>query len=285
VLLAVPALRALRAAGPVTLAAQPRIAALLHALGVVDAHVAFDDLGLDALFSDDTARTPRLPVTERVVSWFGARDPVFRHRLGALAPGAVIAPSIEPGRPVWQHLLATVGAPAGDWCAPIEVPGSLRALGAATRMAAGGDGPPPWLVVHPGAGSPAKCWPAAAFARVLTTLASRARLNVAVHQGPADAAAGAALHRHVGDGVVWLREPALPALAGVLAGAALFVGNDSGVSHLAAALGVPSLVLFDARHLDWRPWWPGAGVRTVTLTAMVDEEVADVIADLEGRLR
>ena len=72
-LLAVPALRALRAAGPVTLAAQPRIAALLHALGVVDAHVAFDDLGLDALFSDDTARTPRLPVTERVVSWFGAR--------------------------------------------------------------------------------------------------------------------------------------------------------------------------------------------------------------------
>ena len=57
------------------------------------------------------------------------------------------------------------------------------------------------------------------------------------------------------------------------------------IRHLAAALGVPSLVLFDARHLDWRPWWPGAGVRTVTLTAMVDEEVADVIADLEARLR
>ena len=284
-LLAVPALRALRAAGPVTLAAQPRIGALLQTLGVVDACVAFDDLGLDALFTEDAARRPRLPMAERIVSWFGARDPVFRRRLDALAPGAVIAPSIEPGRAVWQHLLATIGAPAGDWCAPVEVPERVRALGAVTRVAAGGDGPPPWLVVHPGAGSAAKCWPAAAFARVLTTLASRARMNVAVHQGPADAAAGTALRQHVGDGVVWLMEPTLPELAGVLAGAALFVGNDSGVSHLAAALGVPSLVLFDARHLDWRPWWRGAGVRAVTLTALVEDEVADVIADLQARLR
>jgi len=284
VLLAVPALRALRARGPLMLAAQPRIAALLHALGVVDEAIAFDDLGLDALFADDP-RVPRLPKGARVVSWFGARDPTYRRRLTALAPGAVIAPSVAAGTPVWRHLLGTVAAPAGEWCTPIPAPPTLRALGEQARLAAGGHGPPPWLIVHPGAGSPAKCWPAEAFARVVTTLAARARMNVCVHVGPADAVAGAALRRHLGDGVVWLREPELPALAGVLAGAALFLGNDSGVSHLAAALGVPSSVLFDARHVDWRPWWVGAGVLSVRLTQMVTSDVDAVITDLEQRLR
>ncbi|HEY2991461.1 MAG TPA: glycosyltransferase family 9 protein [Methylomirabilota bacterium] len=284
-LLAIPALRALGAGGPVTLAAQSHIATLLHALGVVADHVAFDALGLDALFSEDAAREPRLPAAARVVSWFGARDPVFRRRLGLLAPDVVIAPSVEPGRLVWEHLLATLGAPAGEWCAPIEAPPAIRALGVAARVAAGGQGPPPWLVVHPGAGSPAKRWPAEAFARVVTALAARARLNVCVHVGPADADAAAGLRKHLGEGVAWLREPALEALAGVLADAALFVGNDSGVSHLAAALGVPSLVLFDSRHLDWRPWWRGAGVLTVTLSETVASEVDAVIAALEGKIR
>jgi ADP-heptose:LPS heptosyltransferase len=284
VLLAIPALRALRAGGPVALAAQPRVAALLQALGVVDEALAFDSLGFDALFTDDTSRAPRLERFERLMCWFGARDPSFTGRLRALVPDAVVAPSVRPGRPVWQHLLETVGAPAGQWRAPLEVPERVRALGAEALAAAGMDAPRPWLVVHPGAGSPAKQWPAEAFARVVTTLAARARMNVLVHQGPADGAAVTALRRHLGDGAVRLVEPSLPALAGVLAHAALFVGNDSGVSHLAAALGVPSVVLFDARHLDWRPWWAGARVRTVTLTAAVAGEVDAVVNDLLGLL-
>jgi hypothetical protein len=287
VLLAVPALRALRGApgGPVVLAAQPRIGALLEALTVVDGHLAFDALGLDALFVDDPARRPRLPDAERVVCWFGARDPVFVRRLGELVSATGVAPSVGDDRLVWEHLLATVRAPPGDWCAPIVAPGAVRALGAETLAAARVDMPPPWLIVHPGAGGAAKCWPAGAFARVITTVAARARMNVLVHQGPADAEAAAALRRYLGAGVAWLVEPSLPALAGTLAHAQAYLGNDSGVSHLAAALGVPSLVLFDARHLAWRPWSGAARVRTVTLAETVEREVEAVIAELIEVLR
>jgi ADP-heptose:LPS heptosyltransferase len=152
-------------------------------------------------------------------------------------------------------------------------------------VAAGCEGPRPWLVVQPGAGSAAKCWPAEAFARAITALATRARVNVIVHVGPADADAAEALRRHLGAGVAWLVNPSLPALAGVLAEATIYLGNDSGVSHLAAALGLPALVLFDRSHLAWRPWGAGARARSVTLTATVPEEVDAVVAELSGMLR
>jgi len=285
-LLAIPALRALRAARPpVTLAAQPHIGALLRMLGIVDEAVAFESLGLDALFVDDRSLASRLPAVERVVCWFGARDPVFTRRLRAVVPAAVLAPSMITGRPVWEHLLATVDAPPGDWRPPVSAPDEVRALGAAALAAAGAmDTPRPWLFVHPGAGSVAKQWPAEAFARAITTVAARARLNVLVHQGPADAAAVAALRQHLGDGALALVNPSLPALAGAIAHADLFLGNDSGVSHLAAALGVPAIVLFDVRLLDWRPWWPGARVRTVTLTQAVPADVAAVVEELQRAL-
>lgn len=49
----------------------------------------------------------------------------------------------------------------------------------------------------------------------------------------------------------------LPELAGILAGAALFIGADSGVMHLAAAAGVPVLAIFGPKnHRAWGPWTP-----------------------------
>jgi ADP-heptose:LPS heptosyltransferase len=41
----------------------------------------------------------------------------------------------------------------------------------------------------------------------------------------------------------------------LLAGAALFIGNDSGPAHIAAAFGRPVVVLWGSSDLDnWRPW-------------------------------
>jgi heptosyltransferase-2/heptosyltransferase-3 len=47
----------------------------------------------------------------------------------------------------------------------------------------------------------------------------------------------------------------LPELSALIARASLFVGNDSGVAHIAAAVGVPTVVIFGSSNVDhWRPW-------------------------------
>ena len=91
-------------------------------------------------------------------------------------------------------------------------------------------------------------------------------------------AAAAALAAALGPRVALLREPPLATLAGALALATLYVGNDSGVSHLAAAVGAPSAVLYTRALLAWRPWGPRARWLVVSTGEAVPAEVAEVIA-------
>jgi ADP-heptose:LPS heptosyltransferase len=112
---------------------------------------------------------------------------------------------------------------------------------------------PGFLAVHPGSGSPAKTWPADRFAALTDALhAGRPWLLV---EGPADAAAAqamAALPR-----AVHARGLSARGLGALLARARLYVGNDSGVSHVAAAWGAPTLALFGPTDPGvWAPVGP-----------------------------
>ncbi|HEV8471707.1 MAG TPA: glycosyltransferase family 9 protein [Methylomirabilota bacterium] len=276
VLLAIPALRALRAAGArVVLAAQPRLARLLLALGEIDDARDIDALGLAALFAGEGAA--RLPAVGRVVSWFGARDPEFARRLARLAADVIVASSVAPDRDVWRHLLATVGGDAD--VRPSGVPDAIVQEGRAALKAAGWDGARRVLVVQPGAGSPAKRWPPEAFAAAL----AGADAQIVLHRGPADADAVAALSARVPDALT-LDEPPLTALAGALARCAAYVGNDSGVSHVAATVGAPSVILYAAPNLAWRPWSPAPRVLTVAMARAHSADVDAVRRALRGLL-
>jgi hypothetical protein len=288
---------------PLVLAAQPRIGELLRALGLVDRVLAFESLHLDALFTEEKIELgdaeplriflrppslqagPAVPAT--IVSWFGSRDPHFVTRLTALVPGAVVAPSSEAGRLVWQHLLATVSAPpeqADRWRKPVPVPARLTAEGRRALLDAGWDGDTQLVVVHPGAGGVSKRWPAEGFAAVLERLAARGGVMLAVHQGRADAEAVAALEARLRGPRIVLKEPLLPVLAGMLRYATAYLGNDSGVSHLAAALGVPSVVLFAADNLDWQPWPRHVEVFTVRTSVLDTADCDRVAAAMMGLL-
>ena len=277
------------------IAVQPRIGRLLEALGVVDRSVDFERLGLDALFASETSGSEHqwparcadeLKRSVRLVAWVGARDPVFVRRLTTLAPGSIVAASTAGRRPVWEHLADTVGAADDDReiRAPIAIPAALAAEARRELARLGWREHDRLLVVHPGAGGPDKQWPAAGFAEVVDRARALPHLAIAIHQGPADAAAVAALPESLIARAIVLREPPLPLLAGVLSLAATYLGNDSGVSHLAAALGVQSVVLFGEAQRPWRPWAEHVEPLVVSLAALRDSDVERVTADLASRL-
>jgi ADP-heptose:LPS heptosyltransferase len=298
VLLAVPALRALRAGAPadeLVLAAQPRIGALLTSLAVVDRDIAFDTLGLETLFTDDDPpeRLRTLVADARVVSWFGAGDATFVRRLRALVPDAVISSTKPPpATTVWRHLLASThplaGGPEGaieDACRPMPVPSALAAKGRRALTAAGWAGERGLLMIHPGAGGVTKRWPTEGFAAVAETLVKTAGLDVVVHDGPADHAAVAALRARLTVPAFTLTDVPLPALAGALTHVALWIGNDSGVSHLAAAVGAPTLVLFAEANLAWRPWAEHARTPVVNVGPLLRPAIDGVVAEAASVLR
>jgi ADP-heptose:LPS heptosyltransferase len=106
--------------------------------------------------------------------------------------------------------------------------------------------------------------------------------TLVVHEGPADAAAVEAFAMRSRRPLLRLAHPALPALAGALTLATAYVGNDSGVSHLAAAVGTPSVILFTPPMLPWVPWSPSARCLTVTTSQVIGAERAAIAAALAG---
>ena len=275
VLLAVPALRALAVHGDITLVAQPRLGQLLVTLGVVQGAQSFDGFGLDVLFTDDAVVPDGLLArylarAARVVCWFGARDERFVARLRALFPAAVVAPPATSPELVWRHLVNSVGGRDADR-RPVTVSDAVRCRGERALREAGWDGASRVVVVHPGAGSLTKRWAASGFA----ALADGLDAAVVAHEGPADAAAVEEFLRRMRRPVLRIVDPPLETLAGMLAHAAAYVGNDSGVSHLAATVGVRSLVLFTEPLLAWAPWSPTAVCVPITAgTHEAGEEAA-----------
>jgi len=282
VLLAIPALRALRVQRPgvtLALAAQPRLARLLATLGEVDRALDFESLGLGALFTAGLGPArPLLVRAARVVCWFGSRDARFVANLRGIVAGAVVASPAADDLPVWQHLRRTVGAALDGETAPLRVPPVAGEAGRQALLDAGWDGVRPVVVMHPGAGSAAKQWPVDGFAMVARTVSREGPFALVVHEGPADAEAASSLLAALGPQATRLREPPLEALAGVLASAVLYLGNDSGVSHLAAAVGAPSVVLFTQELLRWRPWSTKVGLPVVSTGGIVPTDLERVMA-------
>jgi heptosyltransferase-2 len=136
----------------------------------------------------------------------------------------------------------------------------------------------PIMAIHPGSGSEKKNWPVENFAAVARWVADELAAQLLIVEGEAD-------ERVVGK-LTKLLEPRsitvasklkLVELAAVLERCALFLGNDSGVTHLAAAVGVPVVATFGSAS---PPIWEPRGER-VRVVRFCDNDVAGVLGAIE----
>jgi heptosyltransferase III len=110
------------------------------------------------------------------------------------------------------------------------------------------------IAIHPGSGGAQKNWPEANWAELLRRLLAK-DANLLLVGGEAEGDRLERLAAVCPAGRVELaRSLPLPELAGRLAGCAGFLGHDSGITHLAAALGLPGLALWGPTNATvWRP--------------------------------
>ena len=142
-----------------------------------------------------------------------------------------------------------------------------------------------WLALHPGSGSESKNWPEQNWRELAAHLLDHSPLNLLLIGGEAE---GDRLQR-LGNGMPSDRleiaqHIPLPELAPRLAKCAGYVGHDTGMTHLAAALGLPTLVLWGpSNETVWRPL--GEKVRVLNqhseLAELTLETVVDGINSLE----
>lgn len=136
---------------------------------------------------------------------------------------------------------------------------------------------PPYSMLHPMASAASKTWPAERFAAVARHLRS-AGLEPVVIGGPGDdLAAFAGFECRVG--------APLEEVKSLMSGAELFVGNDSGPAHMAAAYGVPVVVLYGSSDpVIWAPWRTRSRVLASAdgLAGVSVEQVIEAVERLRG---
>jgi ADP-heptose:LPS heptosyltransferase len=265
VLLAGPAVRAIAAAcGRVTMLAGPRGAAAARLLPGVDEVVTWRapwvDLDPPPVRPDTltrlTARLAARGFTEAVIFTSFHQSPLPTAlalrlagvpRIAAISedyPGSLLdvrhrgeADVPEPERALALARAAGYELPAGD-DGKLAVRRSLPGVGALT-------GPGPYVVLHPGASAPARRWPDRRWQEAVALLTARGR-PVILTGGPAERNLTAAAARGAGDRPVTDLggRTSLAELAAVLAGADAVLVANTGVAHLAAAVGTPVVSLF-----------------------------------------
>jgi ADP-heptose:LPS heptosyltransferase len=261
-LLSFPVLKALRehyTGAHITLVSNAQVLPLALAFGVADEVGDYQDIQWSELFSSNgtPALQELLQQIELAICWL--RDPggtVERN----LRMNGIRRLIIAPGRPpegARVHVVEYLAQTAG-----LSIERSQCNVPSLNINPVSSEGPAcDYVALHPGSGGPQKCWPVNHFAAVIERLWQQDR-PVLLLAGPADT-------ERVRDLINLVATPPRPEMFKTLTNAPLlevarhlqpcrcYLGNDSGITHLAAMLGVPTVALFGPSDpAVWEPVGP-----------------------------
>ncbi len=261
--------------GEVTLIAGRSKGTLLQGLGAVDRIMDFDSLPMHEAFTDTPLQDCRLPKIlgqcDRLISCYALGDRRAELRLAGLcgSSSAAFVP-IRPSAEFTGHLTEL-------WCDMLGIDRSVDELASqawAVPEKWQRDGldalslagvRKPYVAIQAGAGAAEKCWPIENFyqlAEYIEKLGNSHQAAPVFILGPVELEMwGDEVRQKLTSKFNVIQNPSLETLAGILAGADCFIGNDSGCSHLAAGVGTRTIALFGPTKSDhFKPLGPRTSV-------------------------
>jgi ADP-heptose:LPS heptosyltransferase len=277
VLLSLPCLQALRAAGDALhFVGSPDMGRLLSALEVVDDFTSSDSGMFATMFAsgaDEQARAFLSRFERALVFTLKQDSALARSMIGAIPETRTIA--TVPPEGVRTHvadfrLAQVAGTPQAMAPVLLTVPQAVREAALRTLVRAGYEGRTTLIAIQPGSGGKRKCWPLERYFEAAVRLGDGCGSFILFLSGPAEEPA---MRERIGQFVAGrermahLADADLAAVAGILSRCDLALGNDSGISHLAAAVGCPVITLFGPTDPAlWRP--RGHAVQVIAAEAM-----------------
>jgi heptosyltransferase III len=246
-ILTLPAITALRETFPDThleLLGYPALAELARVSGLVDAYRSIEARPLARFFARNATLDPEWSAYfesfNLIISYLYDPDDIFKTNIGRASKAQFIQGQHRPNEA--EHLHATA-----VFLKPLEklaiygadpVPRINISAGAITNR----------IALHPGSGSEKKNWPEEKWSAFI----AHVKDDLLLVGGEAE---GERLNRlRLSSRIEIAQNLPLAELAARLAGCRAFVGHDSGITHLAAALGLPTVALWGpSNDRIWRP--------------------------------
>ena len=290
-ILTLPAISALRITFPTThleVLGYPNVAELAQAGGLIDAFRSIEAGPLSRFFARNAKLDPSWSTYfesfNLIISYLYDPDEIFRTNVGRTTKAQFIQAQHRPDENANVHATSVFLKPLEQLAIfdPDPIPRVNVSNGEARLLPAR-----KWIAVHPGSGSERKNWPAANWSKLLNWIETNTDRNIVLIGGEAEGARVDELARTLDANRVRRAERLpLAELAALLSQCELFVGHDSGISHLAAAVGCHALILWGPSNRSiWQPKSDRVQVIHATEGNLDQLAVDDVIEALQKQRR
>lgn len=269
VLLAIPAIQQLRAHIPgctIACAVQESIGSFLLRCGVIDVWMSIEGPEIADLFAGSVSCGSRLDELLRqcdvCVIWLKDEHQAIRRVLERYGVRQIsIRSPFDEGlqarhqRDRFMEIIGETGLPPCEttrW----KLPAEIVQLGRECLLRHGLCPEHPLVMIHPGSGSRLKCIKPNVLADTIMQLQTDG-LQCCVLEGPADQETAESLARCVQRPISVIKGMDISTVAGILSHTTLYIGHDSGVTHLSGLIGVQTLAMFGPTNPEqWAPKGP-----------------------------